>query len=75
DGSSSQLLKAIEGQPPNMAHPPPGCAFHPRCPYVQGRCKTDSPPLTDHAESAGVTRRFACFVDIRTASAREASHA
>ncbi len=31
------------------AKPPPGCAFHPRCPYVQERCRTERPELTEVA--------------------------
>ncbi|GAB3437319.1 ABC transporter ATP-binding protein [Flindersiella endophytica] len=44
----------IHGEPPDPANPPPGCAFHPRCPYAQDRCDTDLPMLaavdqnTDH---------------------------
>src|SRR4051812_36078409 len=28
---SKEPLYAIPGQPPDLARPPPGCAFHPRC--------------------------------------------
>jgi oligopeptide transport system ATP-binding protein len=40
-------LTPIEGQPPNPAALPPGCAFEPRCFHAQGRgdCKTQVPPL------------------------------
>ena len=37
---------AIPGQPPNLAHLPPGCAFHPRCPDAMPRCATEEPPET-----------------------------
>ena len=71
DGQSSQMLKAIEGQPPNMAHPPSGCAFHPRCPYRTDRCSKDSPPLVVRPDAG----RLACFVDITAApSAVEVRH-
>jgi len=40
----SQRLTAIDGQPPDLASPPPGCAFHPRCPKVVERCREDDPP-------------------------------
>jgi oligopeptide/dipeptide ABC transporter ATP-binding protein len=26
-------------------NPPPGCAFHPRCPHRQARCEMERPPL------------------------------
>ncbi|MEV4533376.1 ABC transporter ATP-binding protein [Asanoa sp. NPDC049518] len=38
-------LDPIPGNPPNMADPPAGCAFHPRCPLARDRCRTDRPPL------------------------------
>ncbi len=37
-------LAAIDGQPPDLASPPPGCAFHPRCPKVVERCREQDPP-------------------------------
>jgi oligopeptide transport system ATP-binding protein len=36
-------LEAIEGQPPDLAAPPPGCSFHPRCPFARDVCRTDDP--------------------------------
>jgi oligopeptide/dipeptide ABC transporter ATP-binding protein len=41
---SHARLPAIEGQPPDPAAPPTGCAFHPRCPRVLPRCRHDAPP-------------------------------
>ena len=38
-------LKTIEGTVPNLVHPPSGCRFHPRCPHVMGRCRTELPEL------------------------------
>jgi oligopeptide/dipeptide ABC transporter ATP-binding protein len=43
---SKEPLYAIPGQPPNLAHVPPGCAFHPRCPEAMPRCATDEPGET-----------------------------
>jgi oligopeptide/dipeptide ABC transporter ATP-binding protein len=40
-----QPLDPIPGQPPNLAHIPSGCEFHPRCDFRQDVCVTDSPPL------------------------------
>ena len=34
------------GRPPNLAEPPPGCRFHPRCPLAIDICKKEVPPLT-----------------------------
>ena len=33
------------GSPPNLAHPPSGCRFHPRCPEVMATCPTTEPEL------------------------------
>jgi oligopeptide/dipeptide ABC transporter ATP-binding protein len=38
-------LHPIDGQPPDLMHLPPGCAFAPRCPYVIPRCQREAPPL------------------------------
>jgi len=35
----------IPGSPPDLRSLPPGCVFHPRCPYVMDRCRTTVPPL------------------------------
>ena len=40
-------LQAIPGRPPNLADPPPGCRFAPRCPYAQDRCRAEAPPLIE----------------------------
>jgi peptide/nickel transport system ATP-binding protein len=37
-------LEAIPGAPPNLAALPPGCAFAPRCRYVETACTTAVPP-------------------------------
>ena len=36
----------VYGEPGSPIDPPPGCRFHPRCPYVMERCKKEEPPLT-----------------------------
>jgi oligopeptide/dipeptide ABC transporter ATP-binding protein len=40
---SKEPLFAIPGQPPDLARPPPGCAFHPRCADAMPRCATQDP--------------------------------
>lgn len=45
DQPSHQRLAAIPGRPPDLAAPPVGCRFAPRCPYAQQRCRTEEPPL------------------------------
>jgi peptide/nickel transport system ATP-binding protein len=36
---------AVAGEVPNPLDPPPGCAFHPRCPHADDRCRKESPQL------------------------------
>jgi peptide/nickel transport system ATP-binding protein len=48
--------KGLPGRPPNLADPPSGCRFHPRCPLAIDKCKTDVPPL--EARAGG---RVACW--------------
>jgi len=43
-GDSRTRLTAIDGQPPDPAALPGGCAFHPRCPKVMDRCRAEAPP-------------------------------
>jgi len=43
-GESAEWLTAIEGQPPDLAALPRGCAFAPRCPRVMDRCRAEEPP-------------------------------
>ena len=40
-----ERLVQIAGQPPSLLFPPPGCRFHPRCPYVMDVCKQTEPEL------------------------------
>jgi peptide/nickel transport system ATP-binding protein len=37
--------RPIEGEIPNPLAPPPGCAFHPRCPHAFERCRSETPQL------------------------------
>jgi oligopeptide transport system ATP-binding protein len=38
-------LNPIAGLPPNLAHLPKGCSFHPRCEYIAGKCQHYDPEL------------------------------
>lgn len=51
-------LKSLAGTPPNLIHPPPGCRFHPRCPFVMDKCKVEEPLLAEY----GTNHRSACFL-------------
>jgi peptide/nickel transport system ATP-binding protein len=35
----------VAGEVPNPIDPPPGCAFHPRCPFANERCRVEAPEL------------------------------
>jgi peptide/nickel transport system ATP-binding protein len=41
-----EVLQGILGSPPDLLHPPAGCRFHPRCPLVTERARTQVPPMT-----------------------------
>ncbi len=45
DHDRTERLRPIKGQPPSLIHVPPGCPFHPRCPYVMDICRTEVPEL------------------------------
>ncbi len=55
----------LEGEVADSANPPKGCYFHPRCRYVQERCKTEPPRLRDMAESHQVACHFAEELDLK----------
>ncbi|HEY0288171.1 MAG TPA: ABC transporter ATP-binding protein [Pseudomonas sp.] len=42
-----QTLRPIGGEPPNLANPPGGCRFHPRCPNAIERCRQIDPQLRE----------------------------
>ncbi|MHB9295290.1 ABC transporter ATP-binding protein [Pillotina sp. SPG140] len=52
------VKNALEGSPPNLANPPEGCRFHPRCPRVMDICKTEVPEVRD----LGGSHRAACHL-------------
>ncbi|MEM2351525.1 MAG: ABC transporter ATP-binding protein [Thermoproteota archaeon] len=41
--SPKSELASIPGFPPDLIAPPPGCRFHPRCPYAKEICRTKNP--------------------------------
>src|SRR5262249_12886902 len=48
----------LPGEVPSPANPPPGCPFHPRCPYAFDRCRVEVPPLY----SLGAGHVASCFL-------------
>ena len=54
---NTEPKKGLEGTPPNLADPPSGCRFHPRCPLAREVCRAQVPPMVEVAPG----RRVACF--------------
>ncbi len=52
----AERLREIAGELPNLAAPPPGCLFAPRCPEVMPRCRDQEPPALGPA-----SHRVRCF--------------
>jgi oligopeptide/dipeptide ABC transporter ATP-binding protein len=49
DPALRDQVSAPKGEIADPANPPPGCAFHPRCPYAVERCRTELPQLQEIA--------------------------
>ena len=44
---TDKKLEFIPGEVPSLINPPPGCRFHPRCPYANDRCRKEEPPMVE----------------------------
>jgi oligopeptide/dipeptide ABC transporter ATP-binding protein len=53
----NRRLESINGVPPNLADPPPGCPFAPRCAFKEGPCEADLPELSEISPG----HRVRCF--------------
>ena len=42
-------FEAVKGEIPSPLDPPPGCHFHPRCPFAFDRCRNERPALKEIA--------------------------
>jgi peptide/nickel transport system ATP-binding protein len=51
-GATRERLLQIDGAMPRLTAIPPGCAFHPRCPQVFARCRSERPELLPAGKSA-----------------------
>ncbi len=49
---SGKARTPVAGEVPNPLAPPAGCAFHPRCPHANERCRAERPALRPVADSA-----------------------
>ena len=61
DEDVKKKLIPIEGQPPDLLAIPPGCAFHPRCPYAFEKCRIETPELETIADN----HEIACWIDVK----------
>jgi oligopeptide/dipeptide ABC transporter ATP-binding protein len=64
---SHTRLTAIEGRPPDLLRPSPGCPFAPRCPYAQEKCHVEKPPLVQLTPA----HSYACWYPLSGASRQE----
>ncbi|MEM2221496.1 MAG: ABC transporter ATP-binding protein [Ignisphaera sp.] len=53
--------KGLSGAPPDLSNPPPGCRFHPRCPYAMDICRREEPPMMEIERS----RVVSCWLYIK----------
>ena len=65
-GDSRDRLQTIPGKMPDLVELPPGCSFHPRCPFAEEACTLTEPPLMDpesgtEAEGTDAERAAACL--------------
>jgi len=51
-----QPLRTIDGMPPDLVDPPPGCRFAPRCTHARERCRTEEPELTGRSAAGHLAR-------------------
>jgi peptide/nickel transport system ATP-binding protein/oligopeptide transport system ATP-binding protein len=59
DDPKDKRLVPIPGAPPSLAHLPPGCPFHPRCPHAIAVCKETYP----ETRSVGAEHAVRCHVE------------
>lgn len=65
--AADQSLYRMEGSPPNLIAPPPGCRFHLRCPFMMPDiCPVKIPPLDviETESDTHITHRAACWLHI-----------
>jgi len=66
-GMTGRARTPVAGEVPNPLQPPGGCAFHPRCPWVEERCRRERPELAATADGGmaachvAATDRAACL--------------
>ncbi len=54
----------LQGDVPSPIDPPPGCAFHTRCPHAEPRCRVEVPVLRDVIARDGAPHQVSCHFDL-----------
>ena len=67
DRRRGERLQPIPGQPPSLIRVPPGCPFHPRCPFASDICREQMPPLTGPSSHLAACHHQARVIEARTA--------
>ncbi len=60
DPRATRRKLVLDGDVPSAVSPPAGCAFHPRCPFVFARCRTETPDLRVATEAG---HHVACHLE------------
>jgi oligopeptide/dipeptide ABC transporter ATP-binding protein len=61
DPTVRKKKQILKGDVPSPIHPPPGCVFHTRCPYMKAVCRSTEPELVPAPGSIGETHLQACL--------------
>ena len=61
DPTVRKKRQILKGDVPSPVHPPTGCVFHTRCPYVKNYCKTQVPKLLPAPGTSGEEHLQACL--------------
>jgi len=56
-----EKLQSIPGTVPSLINPPPGCRFHPRCPFAMDICRREEPPMIEVVSG----HRAACWLYVK----------
>jgi len=70
DPTLRRQRRVLGGDVPSPIHPPSGCRFHTRCPYVEERCKREEPPLQEVSPGQWVACHLRQPIDDASPSAK-----
>lgn len=68
DPREESMRVRLAGEVADAAAPPPGCHFHPRCPYATERCRTEAPLLSEVEPGRWVSCHHAEALDLKGVS-------